>query len=1514
MSSPEQAPEVELFDAFDAECDEKYIGPAPLWSADIVQSASQAKLRAARARHQQIIYQESLMQNSYEYDIILEPVPYTPGQPTGLGMMSPRRTTKRSHPQNALIQDSSNHHPQHASSSTTTSSSNSILNDSLLQKARISIPEPAHMNNPMEAILNLPPPLAHPTHTPKRFAARQINPVQYQQPTTSGLGLQPNGVYVPIPTVNQQLPPNLAPPRFRASRPQIVSQAPSAQFPTQAPPVRTAYEDFIRNVQRLIPGANVQALMDDIINKRSLSLNVPPGIDAAKTQEILQACLNQAQNATAQAIPIPEPGVHPSLLGSFSFANEGYYMNANNINNNVPPQFPPSGYPRMMRPGFDPHAPIIRPPPPPTEDDMANQDAEAGTHTDDGYQEAETYADYQPARLTIGRPHPDPVVETSSLSTVEPPKIDYQLQLPEKVIQNAYLSALQLESVIYACQQHRHFLPDGKTRRGFLIGDGAGVGKGRTIAGIIYENFLCGRTKSIWLSVSTDLKLDAERDLKDIGAKNIPVQLLGKFPYGKKISLAAGVVFTTYSGLVSKSSSRGGPLWSRLGQLQSWVGKDFDGVIVFDECHKAKNIMSKSKKPTKAAEFVVQIQEILPGARIVYASATGASETKHLGYMTRLGIWGKGTPYANFQDFCNAIERRGVGAMELVAIDLKMRGSYIARQLSFKTTSFEIKTADLTTSFISLYDECVDLWARALELFEDAAMLFEDKKRTRTLWACFWAAHQKFFKYLCIASKVPLVIEIAKEALEDGKCVVIGLQSTGEAKTVEALEDGDINEFVSTARATFESLVDNHFPAPYKPRRRPGSSNETSAATSERTATSNSDTEELTVSTPSSSSTSGSSSTTIDYESWRNEDYVKFCLEDGKLVPKFDPNKMSSQQRRSARLHKDELIEVPGSSNSRSRSTRKNPSPEPSKSSNQRKKTVLDSDSDSDVQITAIKPRRSYIVISDSDSDTDIADDDDDSREPIDPVKKHGPKLSRMRDQLYDMIDKLGPKLPNNTLDDLIDKLGGPEAVAEMTGRKGRVVKDSYGRISYKQRNEVDALDDMNVAEKERFMNGEKFVAIISEAASSGISLQADRRVANKRRRVHITIELPWSADRAIQQFGRTHRSNQISGPEYVFIISELAGEQRFASIVAKRLESLGALTHGDRKANMESRDLSQFNIASRICKQALELLSRFLEHKVDFAGIKPDYKGDFIRDARQAYIGAGLARVGARYGFTPEPHALQLNHFLNRLLGMKVKIQNAIFKLFTDYTERLIARKKVQGQYDSGILELNNESGKTRCDPPENFRLKTQVETITCTLHFVRVERGVSWSEAKNLLESHPVSDERNGFYIAVNPLTRAKQTYLLLREPESVDLFRYYKPNMGRGPKPEFYNLVTDKAKRASYTESQPIWNRIYELTDKFCIHQCLFNSCKRVEARIRCDIGLRHRNYCIMSGNVLIAWPYLERMAPEVTNKLQIVRLKLDANNRVIGPLIHQDHIDLVRRLLKAGEQDGKILTFD
>ena len=67
---------------------------------------------------------------------------------------------------------------------------------------------------------------------------------------------------------------------------------------------------------------------------------------------------------------------------------------------------------------------------------------------------------------------------------------------------------------------------------------------------------------------------------------------------------------------------------------------------------------------------------------------------------------------------------------------------------------------------------------------------------------CFFFIVQRFFKYLCIAAKVPEAIQLVKRGLQEGECVVIGLQSTGEARTLEQLEqsDGELNNFVSTAK------------------------------------------------------------------------------------------------------------------------------------------------------------------------------------------------------------------------------------------------------------------------------------------------------------------------------------------------------------------------------------------------------------------------------------------------------------------------------------------------------------------------------------------------------------------------------------------------------------------------------------------------------------------------------------------------------------------------------------------
>lgn len=50
-------------------------------------------------------------------------------------------------------------------------------------------------------------------------------------------------------------------------------------------------------------------------------------------------------------------------------------------------------------------------------------------------------------------PHPDQVVETSSLASVDPPEIYYELKMSKSIHEKAKLSALQLEAVVYACKR-----------------------------------------------------------------------------------------------------------------------------------------------------------------------------------------------------------------------------------------------------------------------------------------------------------------------------------------------------------------------------------------------------------------------------------------------------------------------------------------------------------------------------------------------------------------------------------------------------------------------------------------------------------------------------------------------------------------------------------------------------------------------------------------------------------------------------------------------------------------------------------------------------------------------------------------------------------------------------------------------------------------------------------------------------------------------------------------------------
>jgi hypothetical protein len=390
-------------------------------------------------------------------------------------------------------------------------------------------------------------------------------------------------------------------------------------------------------------------------------------------------------------------------------------------------------------------------------------------------------------------------------------------------------------------------------------------------------------------------------------------------------------------------------------------------------------------------------------------------------------------------------------------------------------------------------------------------------------------------------------------------------------------------------------------------------------------------------------------------------------------------------------------------------------------------------------------------------------------------------------------------ELPANPLDDLIDRLGGPAAVAEMTGRKGRLVRSaSAATVRYEPRNASGVgagatLEMINVHERGLFLDGTKLVAVISEAASAGISLHADRRVRNRRRRVHLTLELPWSADKAIQQFGRSHRANQESGPQYRLVFTPLGGEKRFAAAVARRLESLGALTQGDRRAGPS---LAAFNYESSWGQKALrEMYATVLgERRVPLAvppacrlpeaGGPPPAPGApppptlerFMGRARAHLLNAGIVRHNRNVtsslhlnaflespdgappgvGTIEERDRADVPRFLNRLLGMAPAAQEEVFDFYQATLDAMMQRARRDGSLGKSPRPAPRRRRGVRSAPRSRHAQQYPVRLRLILMFFVGVLCGCA-DEGIVDLRAHSVTLGGPPRALHTDPLTGA-------------------------------------------------------------------------------------------------------------------------------------------------------------
>ncbi|HMT09160.1 MAG: strawberry notch family protein [Acidobacteria bacterium] len=428
---------------------------------------------------------------------------------------------------------------------------------------------------------------------------------------------------------------------------------------------------------------------------------------------------------------------------------------------------------------------------------------------------------YSPRYISGGSPHPGVIVEPPGLANVEPPPIRYRPHLPKCLSETGKLSAMQVERIVYAGQAHEQRLADG-ARAGISIGDGTGTGKTATLAGIILDNWFQGRMRAVWFSVKTDLMEAVSDEFKRLGLTP-PIKLINDFPTDQEIDIQDGIVFCTYRSLIARNKKGN----KRIDQITRWLGPN--GIVIFDEGHKAKYAFADDRgKSTQTGAAVLEIQnpEKFPDVRVVYSSATSAGEVRHLAYMSRLGLWGEGTNFPlGFEQFAEEIESGGVGALEMVCRDLKSMGRYLCGNLSMGTdpesglaVEFREVTHWLTPAQRTMYDNMAQGWQEVFRNIHRALDLTNSGKATRSQAVNqFWAEHQRCFRNLITAFKVPTLIREIEGALSRRESIVVSITGTGESQTKKQIEraadeDEAIDSLDFSPRETLTRLVANCFP------------------------------------------------------------------------------------------------------------------------------------------------------------------------------------------------------------------------------------------------------------------------------------------------------------------------------------------------------------------------------------------------------------------------------------------------------------------------------------------------------------------------------------------------------------------------------------------------------------------------------------------------------------------------------------------------------------------------------
>ncbi len=288
--------------------------------------------------------------------------------------------------------------------------------------------------------------------------------------------------------------------------------------------------------------------------------------------------------------------------------------------------------------------------------------------------------------------------------------------------------------------------------------------------------------------------------------------------------------------------------------------------------------------------------------------------------------------------------------------------------------------------------------------------------------------------------------------------------------------------------------------------------------------------------------------------------------------------------------------------------------------------------------------------------------------EPMSDAEGH-PVLCRAavaaRDRMIEQLCALPPIAP--ALDAIIERFG-VDHVAEVTGRSRRLIVAADGRQKLQSRS-----PRANLAETKSFMDGEKQILVFSDAGGTGRSYHADLAARNQARRVHFLLEPSWRADAAIQGLGRTNRTNQASAPLFRPVTTDVRGERRFISTIARRLDSLGALTRGQRQTGGQNLFDPADNLESSYAREALQRW---------FGLLYQGKLGAVSLDRFQALTGLRIENEDGSLSDDLPP----IQRWLNRILALPIALQNGIFDEFLGLVEARVDAARAAGTLDLGV------------------------------------------------------------------------------------------------------------------------------------------------------------------------------------------------------------------------------------